>query len=472
MLKQDFVLIIDVYSSAKLVENSGIVRVTRRLSRELQSFIDLIIFVLWDEDENEYVLPTKEEYQRLANYNGPVIKEKEKFSQTNNKIYLTSLLKEFGDKMICLLFPEIILSKYAKKAIAYAKDRKMYTAAIFYDAIPILYPELCNTMIRKTHNNYMLLLSELDLIFPISQFSADCLKIFWEEYSIPFFPDILPVWLPGQFGNTKRNTETETQTKDTIQILCVSTLEPRKNHKNLMEAFLKVQNNHKEISCSLILIGNCYNGAPEIANYIKAICKENPNIQWLGIVDDDCLERLYLESDFTIYPSYIEGYGLPIMESLWKGKPCICHNQGVMSELAQAGGCLTVNVKDSEYLYNAIYQLTVDSKLRYQLSLEATQRKIQTWYKYAKTITSVLSNYIRQIKKLDCCIMIGLNEERLSLASRHSKVVFVIDKDFSNCKKLSYLKNISYLEGDTDAYLPILLEELKLENWQVDFIYN
>ena len=42
--------------------------------------------------------------------------------------------------------------------------------------------------------------------------------------------------------------------------------------------------------------------------------------------------------DFTVYPSVEEGFGLPILESLWCGKPAICANFGAMLEVAEAGG--------------------------------------------------------------------------------------------------------------------------------------
>ncbi|MCB1193765.1 MAG: glycosyltransferase [Leptospiraceae bacterium] len=403
-------LIIDVYSSAKLSENSGIVRVTRRLSRELQSLVDNIVFVVWDEDTNQYVLPSKKEYEQLSKFNGPILGDK----QATETTPLLSLLPEFKSKPIWLFFPEIILAKYRKKAIHFAKNYGIYTAAIFYDAIPILYPELCNQPIRNTHSKYMLDLIELDLVLPISQFSADCLRIYWEEMGISTTLNtgisttlndrmdrlndrrerfVIPIWLPGQFGNSSKSMETLNANQKTINILCVSTLEPRKNHKNLINAFLKMQESHPDLHCFLTLVGNSYNGSPEIAGYVKSICKVYSNIQWLGIVEDNVLEKLYLNSDFTVYPSYIEGYGLPIMESLWKGRPCICHNKGVMAELAKEGGCLMVDVNDVISLSDAIYQLASNKNLRFELSKEAVCRDIKTWKEYAQTLISILLSF-------------------------------------------------------------------------------
>ena len=53
--------------------------------------------------------------------------------------------------------------------------------------------------------------------------------------------------------------------------------------------------------------------------------------------------RAYRECLFTVYPSLMEGFGLPILESLWHGKPCVCGGNSARLEVARGGGCLTVD---------------------------------------------------------------------------------------------------------------------------------
>jgi glycosyltransferase involved in cell wall biosynthesis len=48
----------------------------------------------------------------------------------------------------------------------------------------------------------------------------------------------------------------------------------------------------------------------------------------------------YRDCDFTVYPSLVKGFGLPIVESLWNCRPCICANFGEMAEIAKEGVCL------------------------------------------------------------------------------------------------------------------------------------
>jgi len=53
--------------------------------------------------------------------------------------------------------------------------------------------------------------------------------------------------------------------------------------------------------------------------------------------------RLIENALFTVYPSLMEGFGIPILESLWHGKPCVCGGNGALGEVARGGGCLIVD---------------------------------------------------------------------------------------------------------------------------------
>ena len=66
-------------------------------------------------------------------------------------------------------------------------------------------------------------------------------------------------------------------------------------------------------------------GAPEptLAAQIECVGRETGRIVRLGGVDDGALETLYRRAWLTAYPSFGEGYGLPVAESLARGKVCL-----------------------------------------------------------------------------------------------------------------------------------------------------
>jgi len=84
-----------------------------------------------------------------------------------------------------LLIPEITEEQVFRKKRIFANIYDLKTASIFYDAIPILHPELVkNADIRNNHAAYMMGLSKVDVVVSISNYSAKCLVDFWEEHNI------------------------------------------------------------------------------------------------------------------------------------------------------------------------------------------------------------------------------------------------------------------------------------------------
>jgi hypothetical protein len=392
---------------------------------------------------------------------------------------------------------------------------------VFYDAIPVLRPDLVkDQVIRDNHASYMAGLALCELVMPISTFSADCLRQFWTSRAIAG-TTVTTVQLPGEFGGSKRSREVG-RAASAVSMLCVATLEPRKNHLTLIEAAKRMAQRRPELAWTLTLIGNRYAGGDDIAKRVTDECSKDPRIRWLGIVDDATLQSAYDECTFTVYPSEIEGFGMPILESLWHGKPCICHHSGVMAELAAAGGCLTVDVTDVDALSGAMERLATDEAVRMQLATEAIWRPIKTWETYSMEILRAISGGVQPVGSegrtvtlptepraearvpnlLDmlypaclttdwqmndserlamtavlhrlnpaCAIEVGTYKGgSLSLLAQYAKAVFSIDIDPTIPAKFAHFPNVSFLTGRSSELLPTLLRELDAVDFPVDFV--
>ena len=105
-------------------------------------------------------------------------------------------------------------------------------------------------------------------------------------------------------------------------------------------------------------------------------------LRWLRHVDDETLLREYRDCRFTVYPSLMEGFGLPIAESLWHGKPVVCGGNGALGEIARGGGCLIVDQTSVDALAEAIKSLLLDNELYSRLCAEARARKFRSWSDY------------------------------------------------------------------------------------------
>jgi hypothetical protein len=91
-----------------------------------------------------------------------------------------------------------------------------------------------------------------------------------------------------------------------------------------------------------------------------------------------------------VFASDDEGYGLPIAESLAFGTPCLCAGFGSMGEIAEGGGCLTVDVRDPAALEAALIRLCEDPAVLDGLRAEIAARPFQSWTDYGRDLAGLL----------------------------------------------------------------------------------
>jgi glycosyltransferase involved in cell wall biosynthesis len=94
----------------------------------------------------------------------------------------------------------------------------------------------------------------------------------------------------------------------------------------------------------------------------------------------------YRLARFTVFPSLVEGYGLPIAESLVSGTPVITSGYGSMGEVAEGGGTVTVDPRDVDAIAGAMAGLLEDDDLLHRLEDEAAARSWGSWDDYAAQV--------------------------------------------------------------------------------------
>jgi len=102
------------------------------------------------------------------------------------------------------------------------------------------------------------------------------------------------------------------------------------------------------------------------------------------------LLELYGQSDFTVYPSLEEGFGLPVAESLWHRRICLCSDDGALGEISRQGGCALVNSHDWRSIAAALDRLFHDDAWRDQLQQQVEQRSFRSWRTYATELLHTL----------------------------------------------------------------------------------
>jgi FkbM family methyltransferase len=359
--------------------NTGIQRTVRGVAAGLLQSGQTVRFVKWDSRRQACVLISAADRDRLAKWNGPVISDEDRKVYRHNS---RALIDEVPQRSDWLFIPEATYISNQSEPITlnlirWGREHGMRIGCIFYDAIPLRRPEFADAVAAT--KQYMRSLSCVDAIWSISAWSAADLLAFWDFENVRDIPPVYSVALPGVF-DSRRNEKSGWSEN---LVLSVGTVEPRKNQVALIHAFQAYRRRNPGSNWRLVLVGNLHH---LVAAEVTAATNADRSIQYLGHLSDDELAALYNRCAFTVFPSVEEGFGLPILESIWHGKPCICANFGSMAEVAEGGGCLTCDTRDSSALKAALEQLITDAELRSSLGEEAQRRSATNWTSYAETL--------------------------------------------------------------------------------------
>lgn len=391
------VLFVDVTNACHDPANSGVMRVTRKLSRHLQERMKTV-FVLWDDSIAQFVMPYRQEIVTLSSYDGPKGQEITYRSREGQpRTRMEEILPKLGAARKAFLFIETVRYSILESAIPWLHSHNIAVSAVFHDAIPVLHPEYCSSEVADNHQYYMNCLAEMDSVIPTAEHNGTDLIDNWQKNGIEHKAEVHTIGLAAEIDGLDRKRQAEERMPTNKQILFVSTLEPRKNHILFLEALEEMFEQYPEIekTTTVHLVGNRYAGNDEIPAFVEQFCQRHTNVRWLGVVDDRKLKAEYSACTFTAYPSVIEGFGMPIIESLWAGKPCLCSNEGSIGDLAAAGGCCMTDVKDRTKMADALYHMLSDEEYLLSLQHQAVERSIKGWTDYADEVAEHMAGLAR-----------------------------------------------------------------------------
>ncbi len=120
-------------------------------------------------------------------------------------------------------------------------------------------------------------------------------------------------------------------------------------------------------------------GAGPYEGRLRAMASHLTNIQFLGLLDDPALKRLFRKAIAVIVPSlFYETFGYVSLEAFSQGTPALVRNCGALPELIeQSGGGMVF--QDSEDLYLNMKKLIADVDLCERLGQKGLQAARTTW---------------------------------------------------------------------------------------------
>jgi len=113
-------------------------------------------------------------------------------------------------------------------------------------------------------------------------------------------------------------------------IVCVATLEPRKNQAVCLDALELLTADHPDLA--LVLIGREGWGMDTLVERIADHPLNGTALHWFPHADDDLLAAVVSHAVLALAPSRYEGYGMPVIEALGVGVPVVSSGQGALAE--------------------------------------------------------------------------------------------------------------------------------------------
>ncbi|MGI8826077.1 MAG: glycosyltransferase family 4 protein [Chloroflexota bacterium] len=170
-------------------------------------------------------------------------------------------------------------------------------------------------------------------------------------------------------------------------VLYVGTLEPRKNVDVLISAFARAREN-LALPHQLVLAGAPGWRYENLFQQVSELGLQD-EVKFLGYVDPGLLALWYNAADLFVYPPAYEGFGLPLLEAMSCGVPCITSASSALREIG-GGACLQVEPGSEEGLQMAITRMVTDPALRARLRQEGVRRASNfTWSRAARETLTV-----------------------------------------------------------------------------------
>lgn len=144
---------------------------------------------------------------------------------------------------------------------------------------------------------------------------------------------------------------------------------PHKNHRLLLAAYSIYKRQFADQSVDLVFTGALEESQLALKEFVHQLGYEQ-NIHFLGFLSEDELIAIWQGAQGLIFPSLYEGFGIPLLEAMWFGKPIACSNVGSLPEVG-GDAVIYFDPRRPEAVAQAMGQLAHDIDLTKQLKEKA-----------------------------------------------------------------------------------------------------
>ena len=255
-----------------------------------------------------------------------------------------------------------------------------------HDLIPLQYPHFVSGYGDRTFQMHEIIGREADHIITVSEASkrniVEILQVPDDRVSVTYQP--VPTLPAIDSEDAERIVEMVYGAKPGQYSLFLGAIEPKKNIKRLIEAYLL-----SGVACPLLLAGplgwlykdevkfiNVVNKSQQTTRLmsakstVEAIAAANGadlRVRRLGYLPRQHVVALLKCAKFFVFPSICEGFGLPVLEAMQLGVPVLTSNASSLPEVAGDAAVLVDPMKVTD-IASGLRQIDADADLRLELS--------------------------------------------------------------------------------------------------------
>lgn len=324
------------------------------------------------------------------------------------------------------------------------KNSGVTIAVFIHDILPIMTPEYFEARDTRMFIKHVVeALTFADFILTTSEYNKGSLAKFLAAQGM----DPLPVHSIPLARELTAPKITDCRVSSVVAgiinkdyVLCVGTIEVRKNPTYLFNIWkLMVRTGQTSVPL-LVFIGRQGWLVRDFMDQLKACNYLDGRIMLVHDVTDAELDLLYSNCMFTVFPSFAEGWGLPVGESLAQGKICICSG---------AGGIPEVGGKLLDYIdpYNAINGLELvlryieDPELRHQREEEIVRHlEPRSWQKVTDDFLNSIRALARQVRPSEAVAAVRLPANRFLPISADAAAIHLDGNDGALSAELACIR--------------------------------
>jgi FkbM family methyltransferase len=290
-----------------------------------------------------------------------------------------------------VIVPELPDRPHAERLGALATSGVCASLSVIgFDVVPIVAPETASPEVPDHFCHFLSLVKRADRLSAISKQSARDFESFRRLLAGADSPGPevrahpLPTSVPDLADTDIEAARSSLGLRGLPLVLVVGAHDPRKNHVAVLEAAERLWRD----GCvfELLFIGGGGWATQEFDRYLTQLASVGWPVSLRRRATERELWAAYVLARFSMFPSLLEGFGLPIAESLAVGTPVITSHHGSMAELAEDGGALLVDPRDIGAIADQMRRLLTDDRLLESLQAEARARDFGSWEVYARDV--------------------------------------------------------------------------------------